>query len=244
MRRVMVSLATASILAGFASAQTIDAPEGDWVWNAELNINGLTLTKSGNTCLTSETSQLDLSEIVSNLNETCSVSDWNEDEEIAYFAVNCTGEYLANMTGEIALGEADASFTLAGAVRLGDAGPVTTVINGKAANNGVCAVSNQPVEAEAIAVAAVEELAEEPAPVVEEAAPAAIEVVAEVEAEVAVEVEAETESESEPVEAVLAGGVDTPQAAPVEPIEVTALADELAEAVAETAPEAAAEEEA
>lgn len=230
MRRVMVSLATASILAGFASAQTIDAPEGDWVWNAELNINGLTLSKSGNTCLTPETSQLDLSEIVSSLNETCSVSDWNEDEETAYFAVNCTGEYLANMTGEIALGEADASFTLAGAVRLGDAGPVTTVINGKAANNGVCAVSDQPVEAEAIAVVAVEELAEE-------AAPEVIEVAAEVEAEVAVEVEAE----SEPVEAVLAGGVDTPQAAPVEPIEVTALSDELAEAVAEAAPEAAAE---
>lgn len=230
MRRVMVSLATASILAGFASAQTIDAPEGDWVWNAELNINGLTLSKSGNTCLTPETSQLDLSEIVSSLNETCSVSDWNEDEETAYFAVNCTGEYLANMTGEIALGEADASFTLAGAVRLGDAGPVTTVINGKAANNGVCAVSDQPVEAEAIAVVAVEELAEE-------AAPEVIEVAAEVEVEVAVEVEAE----SEPVEAVLAGGVDTPQAAPVEPIEVTALSDELAEAVAEAAPEAAAE---
>ena len=230
MRRVMVSLATASILAGFASVQTIDAPEGDWVWNAELNINGLTLSKSGNTCLTPETSQLDLSEIVSSLNETCSVSDWNEDEETAYFAVNCTGEYLANMTGEIALGEADASFTLAGAVRLGDARPVTTVINGKAANNGVCAVSDQPVEAEAIAVVAVEELAEE-------AAPEVIEVAAEVEAEVAVEVEAE----SEPVEAVLAGGVDTPQAAPVEPIEVTALSDELAEAVAEAAPEAAAE---
>ena len=233
MRRVMVSLATASILAGFASAQTIDAPEGDWVWNAELNINGLTLSKSGNTCLTAETSQLDLSEIVSSLNETGSVSDWNEDEETAYFAVNCTGEYLANMTGEIALGEADASFTLAGAVRLGDAGPVTTVINGKAANNGVCAVSDQPVEAEAIAVVAVEELAEE-------ATPEVIEVAAEVEVEVAVEVEAE----SEPVEAVLAGGVDTPQAAPVEPIEVTALSDELAEAVAEAAPEAAAEDEA
>ena len=64
MHRVIVCLATASILTGFASAQTINVPEGDWVWNAELNVNGLTLANSGSTCLTRETSELDLSEIV------------------------------------------------------------------------------------------------------------------------------------------------------------------------------------
>jgi len=220
MHRVIVCLATASLLTRFASAQTINVPEGDWVWNAELNVNGLTLANSGSTCLTPETSELSLSEIVGNLNDTCSISDWNEEEDTIYFALKCSGEYLASMTGEIALTEGDASLTLAGAVRLGDAGPVTTVINGKAARNGVCAVPSVPVEAEAaaLAVADAEELDE--APVVETEAEV-IEVAAApeaaVEAEVAVEI-----------------AEDAPKAAPVTPVEVTTLSDDVA---VEPAPE-------
>ena len=222
MHRVIVCLATASILTGFASAQTINVPEGDWVWNAELNVNGLTLANSGSTCLTRETSELDLSEIVGNLNDTCSISDWNEEEGTIYFALKCSGEYLASMTGEIALTEGDASFTLAGAARLGDAGPVTTVINGKAARNGVCAVPSVPVEAEAaaLAVADAEELDE--APVAEtEAAAEVIEVAAAPEAAVEEEVAVEAAE-------------DAPKAAPVTPVEVTALSDDVA---VEAAPE-------
>ena len=220
MHRVIVCLATASILTGFASAQTINVPEGDWVWNAELNVNGLTLANSGSTCLTRETSELDLSQIVGNLNDTCSISDWNEEDGAIYFALKCSGEYLASMTGEIALTEGDASVTLAGAVRLGDAGPVTTVINGKAARNGTCAVPSAPVEAEAaaLAVAVVEERDEAP--------------VVEAEAEV-IEVAAAPEAAVEEEVAVEAGE-DAPKAAPVTPVEVTALSDDVAQ---EAAPE-------
>jgi len=233
MHRVIVCLATASLLTGFASAQTINVPEGDWVWNAELNVNGLTLANSGSTCLTRETSELSLSEIVGNLNDTCSISDWNEEEDTIYFALKCSGEYLASMTGEIALTEGDASLTLAGAVRLGDAGPVTTVINGKAVRNGVCAVPSAPVEAEAeaLAVAVVEELDE--APVVETEV---IEVAATPEAAAEAEVIEVAATPEVAVEEEVAVEIaeDAPKAAPVTPVEVTTLSDDVA---VEPAPE-------
>ena len=232
MHRVIKCIAGACMLAGFASAQTINAPEGDWVWNAELNINGLTLANSGSTCVTSETSKLDLSEIVGDLNETCSISEWNEEDTTVYFALNCTGEYLANMTGEIALGQEDASFTLAGAVRLGDAGPVTTVINGKAALNGVCAAPLQPTEAEAEI-----EVEAETATETEVLAVASAEDVAEA-SDAGV---SDASVAQEAADVIEVAGTDAPKAAPAAPVEVTALSDDIVE-TADTAGDAAQKE--
>jgi hypothetical protein len=167
-----------------------------------------------------------------------SSADWNEEGDAIYFALKCSGEYLANMTGEIALGEEDASFTLAGAVRLGDAGPVSTVINGKAARNGVCAVPTQPVaaEPETLAVA----YAEDVAPAAQKAESEGVEIAAAPEAavdatEVAKVVEVAVNAQDDETEASEVAAVDVPKAAPVASVEVTALISKLAEAVAEAA---------
>lgn len=148
MFRFISAVAAASLLAGLGAAQTTTAPEDKWDWNAEVNLNGFKLGHSGSSCIAAKTTKDSVSQLLESMNAACSVSNWNELEEITIFSLTCSGEYAANVSGELFIGDDDASLTLAGAVSLGDAGPVTMVMNGKAARNGgACAVPDAEFEA-------------------------------------------------------------------------------------------------
>lgn len=232
MIRLISLFALAGTFAAPALAQTISAQEGDWIWNAELDVNGLKITNSGSTCVTPETTEIDLPGLLLGLNETCSISDWNEGADTIHFSLSCLGEHAANMSGEIALGEGDASITLAGAIRLGDSGPITTIINGKAAHTGVCLTPEGAAEPLQVAELAADETAEDVAPAIVSLAPTEVAALPE-----DADISELTLTDAEAIEAEPAGELtgtsEVPKAAPVAPIEVTALSDEVAAAVSE-----------
>lgn len=156
MSRLISAAAIAGIFAGLSNAQTLHAPDSHWDWNAELNLNGLKLGKSGNSCFTPDSSKAGVAEILEEINQACVLSNWSEQEDATVFSLTCSGDYAATVSGELFLGENDASLTLAGALTLGDAGPVTLIVNGKAARTGVCNITDEAIPApqESLPVAA------------------------------------------------------------------------------------------
>lgn len=207
MFRLISAAATAGLLAGLATAQTITAPEGNWAWQAELDMNGLKLTNKGSECITAENAELDLAEAALNIDEACSIFGWNPGEEATHFALACLGDQAADMAGVLTFEGEEVRLSLEGDVRLGEASPLKSFGLITATRTGACAVPEvDEAEAEAELVeAAVEavETEETPVEVADEMVEAELVETAEAAVEI-VEVEAESVEAEDATETVAA----------------------------------------
>jgi len=160
MFRLISAAATAGLLAGLATAQTITAPEGNWAWQAELDMNGLKLANKGSECITADNAELDLAEAVLSIDEACSIFGWNPGEEATHFALACLGDQAADMAGVLTFEGEEARLSLKGDVRLGEASPLKSFGTITATRTGACAVPEAVNEAEAELVEAAVEVVE------------------------------------------------------------------------------------
>ena len=144
----------ASLFAGLSFAQTITAPEGNWVWQAELDMNGLNLTDEGATCIGAENAELDLARAALNVSEACSIFGWNPQGEKTYFALACLGDQAADMAGVLTMSGDTAELELSGDVRLGESGALPSIARGVAKRTGACPAPDvSPVAADVADVA-------------------------------------------------------------------------------------------
>jgi len=152
MFRFIGAVGVLGLLTSVASAQSITAPEGNWVWQAELNMNGLKLNNEGTECITAENAELDLARAALGIDEACSIFGWNPDGDVIHFALACLGDQDIDMAGELRIDGETASLNLKGDVRLVDASPLTATGVATATRVGVCNVPADVLSAEPEAV--------------------------------------------------------------------------------------------
>ena len=229
MFRFIGAAATASLLAGLVSAQTINAPEGIWAWQAELDMNGLKLNNKGTECISAENAELNLAEAVLGIDEACNIFGWNPDGNVTHFALACLGDQSIDMAGVLTIEGETAELNLNGDIRLVDASPLSATGVITATRTGICDMPDEMVAVPTEAVAATETLVEsKTVELVVEVAESAPDTPA---ADV---IEADAEL-AEPVEAELAGGAEVaPALAPAPAAQETA-----GEGVAEIMPASA-----
>jgi len=138
MKKSIGTLAFAMSLAGLAAAQTVSVPAGDWAWQAELDLGGLTLDDAGHTCISEDQTELDLGRAALNLNEACNVFGLTQEDNVTRFTLVCLGDESADLAGVLTVNEDTAELRLTGDVRLGESRAIQTVGIAQATRNGAC----------------------------------------------------------------------------------------------------------
>jgi hypothetical protein len=130
MFRLIGVVTAASLLVGGGLAQTNEAPDQNWHWQAEFNLHGLKIKQSGATCTSTESLEKDLANLALGFDEACSIFGWNATENVTNFALACLGDQAVDMAGVLMVSDDTAHIDLVGDVRLPDADTldVTAVI--------------------------------------------------------------------------------------------------------------------
>ena len=154
MIRLICAIAATSLWAGAISAQTTGAPEENWNWQAEFNLNGLKIKQSGNACTSADTLETDLAELALGFDEACGIFGWNEREHETNFALACLGDQVIDMAGVLTVSGDAARMDLTGDVRLPETSPLDA--NGviTATSTGACALPAEEASPEPMPVAA------------------------------------------------------------------------------------------